>query len=355
MKTRISDLFDSYEGETAPVGAPPADPRRILALTTEKIELEKPKKRRRLRVLAIAAAALLLGGAAAAASSDGGVRWLEEHWRSLTGSEMSDAQQTFVNGVTDPVGLSQTHDGVTVTVDSVIHSPRQVWVLLNVTFAQPRPDVNYVGFQPMPDDSAGTVLSGSGSASRVSDTEWQIACEFDLADGASAGQDKDFSLQLGRLQVCTEGSDEPSESDDAWTFSFTLPAVADVQRTVMDEPIRFEDAEITNISVTESGCSFEVTPLDGCAPDGSYGRTDMDAAKTALLRIDGVSEYAVEAVLTDGTAVAVGSVSWSGAAKTGRCECVVDWAAPIDVSQLDQLVFTDLFAPGAPKIAVSVN
>jgi len=213
------------------------------------------KNRRRLRAVVIAAAAaLLLGGATAVASSDRMAQRLEEYWSSLTGSKMPAEQQELVNSMTSSVGQSQTHNGVTVTVDSVIRSSRQVWVLLDVVFPEPRPDVTCVSFsQPMPDDSLGTVLSGSGDSSRVSDSKWQIVCEFDLADDASTGPDTDFTLRLGRLLVCTEDSDESSESDDAWTFSFALPAVADVQSADPDEPVQFEDAEITDISVTESG------------------------------------------------------------------------------------------------------
>ncbi len=68
MNTRISDIFDEYDGGVPPIGtASPVDAQRVIMLTSQKIRGGRPKRpaRRILRAAIIAAAAAVLLTAAA--------------------------------------------------------------------------------------------------------------------------------------------------------------------------------------------------------------------------------------------------------------------------------------------------
>lgn len=83
-----------------------------------------------LMAAALAVALLTVGVAAAGGGSIAG--WFEVAWRELTGQEMGEGQRALVQSLSQTIGLSQTVNGVTVTVDSAAAGDSGFTVLLRV-------------------------------------------------------------------------------------------------------------------------------------------------------------------------------------------------------------------------------
>lgn len=114
------------------------DPERediILAdLLQDKKEVKQVRKSKELAVVLAAAAMLLLATTALAAAGVPGMlsNWLDQRWEEDNGAPMEENQAELVNRLTQPVGVSDTVDGVTITVDSVTVGDNIIWTLLVV-------------------------------------------------------------------------------------------------------------------------------------------------------------------------------------------------------------------------------
>ena len=98
---------------------------------------ERKPSRRRLPKAAVAAAAvlvLLAGTALAAVGAPGTIRdWFAREWEEITGDTMDAEQLDLIDRLTKPVGVSDTQNGTTVTVDSVTVGNSTVWMLVKVS------------------------------------------------------------------------------------------------------------------------------------------------------------------------------------------------------------------------------
>lgn len=95
---------------------------------------------RRLRMPAALVAAIVLlvvlAGTVAAVTAGvpGTIReWFTREWTALSGEAMPQEQLSLIQELTQPVGISDTNSGVTVTLDSVTVGQNMLWVLLKVS------------------------------------------------------------------------------------------------------------------------------------------------------------------------------------------------------------------------------
>ena len=100
-------------------------------------QMERKPARQRLPKKALLAAAVLVvlaGTAVAAVGMPGTLRgWFAREWQETTGSAMDAAQMELIDQLTRPVGVSDTQNGTTVTVDSVTVGDSTIWMLLKVS------------------------------------------------------------------------------------------------------------------------------------------------------------------------------------------------------------------------------
>ena len=124
MKQEYQELFDQVQA-----------PQR---LREEVLQMTKQERRKSHRISrGILAAAVLLvilaGSAIASVGMPGTLRdWFSREWETLSGSPMTEEQLAFVDALTQPVGISDTQNGVEVTVDSVTVGNSTMWMLLKV-------------------------------------------------------------------------------------------------------------------------------------------------------------------------------------------------------------------------------
>lgn len=107
----------------------------VLNMTNQ--EQKKRSVKRKLPKAALIAAVLILalvGTAVAMVSAPGTLRgWFAQEWEETTGNAMDEKQLAFIDSLTQPVGVSDTQNGVTVTVDSATVGNSTVWLLLKVS------------------------------------------------------------------------------------------------------------------------------------------------------------------------------------------------------------------------------
>ena len=77
-----------------------------------------PLRRRVVMAVAAVLVVVVLMGAAAVKYYDSIQGWFELTWEYMTGQEMTTRQAAFIERLSQDIGISQTVDGVTITVDS---------------------------------------------------------------------------------------------------------------------------------------------------------------------------------------------------------------------------------------------
>ena len=105
----------------------------VMRMTTME---QKPARRRLPKKVLLAAAVLvvLAGTAVAAVSAPGTLRgWFAQEWQEATGTAMDAEQLALIDGLTRPVGVSDTQNGTTVTVNSVTVGSSTAWLLLKIS------------------------------------------------------------------------------------------------------------------------------------------------------------------------------------------------------------------------------
>ncbi|MCD8005781.1 MAG: hypothetical protein LUF29_02240 [Oscillospiraceae bacterium] len=137
MNMNLKDVFDCYSDEDIRLkDSPSSSDDRVCSLTNTKLGRENAVFKKRLRkypvILVAVIAVVLLMGAGFVAASDSIDGWFRTKWEKVTGEEMSDAQYETIASLSQYIGLSQSSDGVTVTVDSATLGEDIMYVLLYV-------------------------------------------------------------------------------------------------------------------------------------------------------------------------------------------------------------------------------
>lgn len=122
--------------------------------------------RRLTAVLIAAILALFLMGASAAVIlwGDSIQSWFAYHWERITGEPMSEPHAVLIDHLSQEIGLRETVDGVTVTVDSAVVGEKCFFILLRVEGAEctPKNRYGFVDALVLLKNSAEHGMSGAG-------------------------------------------------------------------------------------------------------------------------------------------------------------------------------------------------
>lgn len=332
MEQRYREMFDEVRSSS-----------RLQEEVRKMSEMErKPARRRIPKKILIAAAVLvvLAGTAVAAVGAPGTLRgWFAQEWEETTGSSMDEEQLALIDQLTRPVGISDTQNGVTVTVDSVTVGNSTVWMLLKVSGEYAKEEDFHYHFagmdltlDPDPDevDTPGgysldypyTGVAEDGVLTMLARFTIDLAGQSSLLDGA-----RQATLVVDDLmysdQAVTEGH---------WTLTFplepgevgTVLTLEEIQAPAMKletretKPITLWDVEIssTDITYVRSVEDQEWEPL-------RCGLVLEDG--TIVEQSSGASRFRDEAC-----------TQWSS---------VYYWQVPVDLSKVTALRFGDVEIP----------
>lgn len=321
----MDELKFTYEQAFSGVGLSPETRENILNLSRKK----SPGRYIRRFSGALAAAiimAALLGCGVVATIYGGSIQsWFSHYWEAITGQPMSEGQTAVIDHLTQKIGLSQTADGVTVTVDSATVGDMSFYILIRaegVRFDRR----NGYGF-----DSFGLELSpeyrgmssygynylgldGDGAVLILFQSEY-AGGEASLTDTSPLGVD----LTLSDLQI--SGNRGKIIAQGPWTFSFTLdrsqpPERAELPDTTVYVPKRDHEQVLplllTHLSITNTGIGFQYTSQE-----------DFDAG-----------ELRPTAILKNGTEVSDGSGLGNALDGHGTFLYSYTWLVPVDLEEV---------------------
>ena len=336
------DEFKSvYENAFTGVG-PSANVRdRILSMGRE----EPLSPLRFVRRLSTAAAAVLvllalLGcGAAAVVYGEGIQGFFARQWERLTGAPMGESQTALLDHLSQDLSLSQTVDGVTVTLDSATIGSDMFYLLVRVEDAG-LAGGGSCGFEFFdvtlsPDPLLGAEeLGGYGWSSQGTDQEGRPLLLVEQSYQVREGLETDASpleVTLTLTNLCRgAGSDQVILAEGTWTFHFTL------DRSQIPPPVSLPDTQVvvtdyfsgeryaglfTNIEVTSTGLCYDQT-----------------------FEHDDFPDFIPLLILNDGTEISGGD-GYGTRVGEDTFRCVRRWSVPVDLSQAAAVRFGDTDIP----------
>lgn len=282
--------------------------------------------------LAAAMLALFLLGCTAAGVifGDSIQGWFNHYWKEMTGRPMSENQLAVIDHLSQPIHLSQTCAGVTVTVDSAAAGEDNFYVLLRVNAEQISYRYNYgfavleLSLNPDPLDGGGLGgygidylgLDGDGSALFLLDYEYASTQEYtqDTSPLKVELRLEDFgrNMHTSQQKIINEGE---------WTFSFTMDCsdplptllLPDTEVSVLD--CHFENpvsVMLTDIVLTNTGIRFH------------YPQKWEDVPFSTQL----------ELILQNGVAVANGGGVAAVMEDTEILSASYKWLVPVDLNEV---------------------
>lgn len=311
---------------------------------------QKPVRRRLPKKVLLAAAVLvvLAGTAVAAVSAPGTLKgWFAQEWQETTGSAMDTEQLALIDQLTRPVGVSDTQNGTTVTVDSVTVGDSTIWMLLKVSGEYTEDEETRFHFEgmdltldPDPDevDTPGgysldypyTGVTEDGALTMLVRFTIDLAGQSSLLDGT-----RQVTLLLDDLacnDMTRSGDEDVVLAEGHWTLTFPLePGEAGTVLTLDEIQVPAMDLE------TRETKTIALWDVEISATDITYVRSVEDQAwepeKCVL-------------VLENGS-----TVSWSGGSSRFRDEACTEWSSvyywrvPVDLSKVTALRFGDVEIP----------
>ena len=304
---------------------------------------ERTEKRRshlpKAAVVAAVIAVMMTGTALAVAVAFPGslLGWFEQQWQEISGSSMPEAQAALIDSLTQPVGVSDTQNGVTVTLDSITVGDSALWLMLkaegdftpgeessahyfgpeDLIFAE-NPDENDApggygfdyAFSGVADDGQLTMLLRYTATLTEDDT---------LLDGGDA------TLHLKNLIY-----DETTLVEGDWALPFTIQPVDEQSLLTLDSAkVSASDHDtgstdvvttLYDIRVSSTGIRFTQIPDEQMHYPHSWAVTLSDGTE---IRMDG------------------GGSRWTEAVGEGVWASDYYWKLPVDLSQVEALRFGD--------------
>ena len=310
-----------------------------------KLERKNPKKRFPKGILIAAAIlAVLAGSAIAAVGMPGTLQgWFARQWTEQNNTEMNTEQLEFIDHLTDEVGVQDTQNDVTVTLDSVTAGDSGIWLLLKVSGSYEededhRYDFGHVELTLDPDpEKIHDMPGGSGIQTLYSGTAadgaFTVLLQYtiDLAGKSTLLEEpRSATLVLEDLNRKEIGGDweETPAAEGTWTLDFSL--TPDKERKVLTIPELEVPARNWDIN--------------------QAGRTTIYQVRISVAEIQYVQAAEEQAwkpewaalILRDGSVVECGGGSSRfQAAEYTRWSSTYYWRVPVDLSQVEALRIGD--------------
>lgn len=302
-----------------------------------------PLRRRLVMAVAAVLVVVVLMGAAAIRYSDSIQNWLEYRWKSVTDAEMSSEQATLADELSQYIGLSQTADGVTVTVDSAVVFEDYCEVLILVTGENVT--------EELISKIAHTVKIQL--AANVELTGWAVTCGNE-EDGSVINVHFSYSKNAVNkpVDVCLTLSDNVYAEDDItnigdekWKFNFSIYPKA-------ENGIKLDDIQTTfpYISVNENGeiteqgyITVDITDIEfnSSGLEFSYQQTD-DMSEKRLQILESITVCFING---DEYNLVGGSIITSLEDGQIFADVSCRWLVPIDIESISEIHIGDTVIP----------
>lgn len=333
MKTSYREMFDEVHA---------SDRLKEEVMNMTKQERTQVVKRVSMSFIVAAALAVILAGTALAAVT--GVpetlqEWFGQQWTEAGGGEMSKEQTAVIESLVQPVDVSSSANGVTVTLDSVTPEENSLWMLLKLEgigqeeeilwdfgltggpMEKQEPSMSSIRQQPL-----GTTEEGAKMMLLI----------YHAPMGVNFLEGGDMTLEMvGRIYIDGNQSEGEVEFEQKgrWALAFTLEPVENLEvltaksakvhaeemqwKEGQDEPARI-DRTITlkNIRVTATGISFEMNKEES-----------MYRMKGPELQLKGGMKI----------------MAFSGTTEEGKKQ--FSWEVPVDISKVEAVCFDNVVVP----------
>ena len=323
MNRPYRELFDN-------LSAPDRLRQEVWDLTTQERKARKAQFFPRKALIAAAVAAVL--AATAVAANLGGVRdFFAAQWQQETGREISTNQLGLIDQLTQEIGVSDTDQGVTITLDSVTRGEGVLWLLLKIHGCDPYTDFHAkVSMDFSPElETAAFAYSFEGAALQEDGTQMVLLRYVPPLTGEKTFLSAyDVTLYLEDLRW----NGTTAESGH-WELRFSLdemepPNMLTLSRNLIVEAIPLEDPSEPVEVVFKNA---RITPTEIWLT--------RDRAETELRE----SSF-WELQMKDGS-----TITHNGGASydlpDGSVESVYYWRVPIDLSQVAALRYRDTVIP----------
>jgi len=290
--------------------------------------------KRRFSISLIASVLMLLmvgAGVAAMVYSDSIQHWFGHYWEFLTGHEMSVAHSSLIDHLSQHIGISQTIDDITVTVDSATVGDDSFFLLVKTSGIKLSDrygysfDKMYIDISPDPwGDNAGMGSFGADFHGVDHNGEGLFLFSHEYTTNGDIITDPlDITLSLGNISMFKSGNNEVV-AEGPWEFTFTInPNTLDDIITLPDtEVMAFDHTidEYTEIPVTISNIEINCTSLRF-----SYNH------KGGTLTVDSH----IYAILNDGQEISISG--GSGTVDGDILNNVYRWIIPIEPDELSAI------------------
>ncbi len=326
MNMNLKDVFDCYSDESVSLkDSPSSSDNRVCALTNNKLGRENiiiKKVYRKLPIVLLAVvAAVLLMGAGFIAASDSIDGWFKDRWETYTGEEMSDAQYETIASLSQYIGLSQSSDGVTVTIDSATMGDDIIYVLIYVESddAKFAPNVSAAtSFETAAIELNAPItrFSNVGTAWQYTDENGRVClmmrATFEIEDG-----DEPVNVTLHFEDFCAYYAEDTgltgTFNGGVWDFRFTL------ERT---------ETHTIELSIPETWSGIYELSFSEFTLYAVYDYPSYDIYPSGLRFSN------IYAITESGTEIRTTYASSTGNSDDGLVTARYDWAVPIDLDEL---------------------
>ena len=325
----------------------PEDRRAAISAIPRREAAGRRRGRSRLRLAAVVLAAVLLLsiGGVALAGQPGIQAWFTRSWESISGAPMEGEQSQLLQALTQPIGVSDTVDGVTVTADSAVVGDDSFWLLLTVSGLELSPRYGYtfgsdsLTVTPDPHETGGGIFGwGLESHGVNADGEAELLLQYSYQQetGPNTPWTEDLTVTL-RLRDLIRGRSTGADATVAtgtWELNFTLRSGDVATVSLPDTWVECTDGQegtqrllLRDITLTATGIRFS-----------SRGGEFHGAMEPTLL-------------LADGTEVGYGDGSGTPREDGLGMYHSFHWQVPVDLTQVSAVRICDTVIPvgGAEK------
>ena len=338
-----------------------------LILEAKEVQIMKKKSIKPTRIALIAAAitVLLAGAVFAVYQYTRSTESLADRWEVFGNTEMPEAQKDYIEGKSANIGESVTDQDVTITLDSVTANEKTAYLLFRI---HPDPEV-YGERQPtqhytlrfsdseiyVENPKYGRIeghTGGGGGGDDENGDEWAgYTVTFDTLPDDAGLNDGNTTLYISLHSLMQMGPQgETPEIHGTWAFETALPQSETPDSVVSEETLSFSggvEMEIRDIVLRESDVEFVAVTENS---EYIFVGSGTQAELARMAEPDKIC-LTVEAVLQDGTLVPTTGIHMGHDPDSVEHRWSIDWAAPLDPSQIASLVFSD----GTDQFEIDMN